>query len=166
VQRWGREGRYARLGDEDLISLVGSYDTRALAALYDRHSHAAYRMAYRLMNERRQAAEDLTLDAFLKVWRSAGSYRPERGNVRSWVLSIVRNRGIEIRSLASRRRAQDRVERSALSPNPDPSPARPPVARGLPSANCRAWGVMHPLIHVWAGALVGGHSGCMLKASL
>ena len=114
MQRWGREGRYARLGDEDLISLVGSYDTRALAALYDRHSHAAYRMAYRLMNERRQAAEDLTLDAFLKVWRSAGSYRPERGNVRSWVLSIVRNRGIEIRSLASRRRAQDRVERSAL----------------------------------------------------
>ena len=113
MQRWGREGRYARLGDEDLISLVGSYDARAFAALYDRHSRAAYGMAYRLMNERRQAAEDLTLDAFLKVWRSAGSYRPERGNVRSWVLSIVRNRGIEIRSLASRRRAQDRVERSA-----------------------------------------------------
>jgi RNA polymerase sigma-70 factor (ECF subfamily) len=113
VQRWGREGRYARLGDEDLISLAGSDDARAFAALYDRHSRAAYGMAYRLMNERRQAAEDLTQDAFLKVWRSAGSYRPERGSVRTWVLSIVHNRGIEIRSLASRRRTQDRVEQSA-----------------------------------------------------
>jgi len=113
VQRGGREGRYARLGDEDLISLVGSDDARAFAALYDRHSRVAYGMAYRMMNERRQAAEDLTQDAFLKVWRSAGSYRPERGSVRTWVLSIVHNRGIEIRSLASRRRTQDRVEQSA-----------------------------------------------------
>jgi RNA polymerase sigma-70 factor (ECF subfamily) len=113
VQRWGHEGRYARLGDEDLISLVGSDDARAFAALYDRHSRAAYGMAYRLMNERRQAAEDLMQDAFLKVWRSTGSYRPERGSVRTWVLSIVHNRGIEIRSLASRRRKQDRVEQSA-----------------------------------------------------
>jgi RNA polymerase sigma-70 factor, ECF subfamily len=114
VQRGGREGRYARLGDEDLISLVGSDDARAFAALYDRHSRAAYGMAYRMMNERRQAVEDLTQDAFLKVWRSAGSYRPERGSVRTWVLSIVHNRGIDqLRSIASRRRTQDRVEQSA-----------------------------------------------------
>jgi RNA polymerase sigma-70 factor (ECF subfamily) len=75
-------------------------------------------MAYRLMNER-QAAEDLTQDAFLKVWRSAGGYRPERGSVRTWVLSIVRNRGIDqIRSLASRRRTQDRLEQSAPTSQP------------------------------------------------
>ena len=113
MQRWGREGRYERLGDEDLISLIGSDDARAFAAFYDRHSRAAYGIAYRLMNERRQAAEDLTQDAFLKMWRSAGGYRPERDSVRTWVLSIVHNRGIEIRSLASRRRTQDRVEQSA-----------------------------------------------------
>ncbi|CAA9394729.1 MAG: RNA polymerase ECF-type sigma factor [uncultured Rubrobacteraceae bacterium] len=40
-------GRYARLADEELISLVGAGDARAFAALYDRHSRAAYVMAYR-----------------------------------------------------------------------------------------------------------------------
>jgi len=128
VQRWGREGRYARLGDEDLISLVGSDDARAFAALYDRHSRAAYGMAYRLMNER-QAAEDLTQDAFLKVWRSAGGYRPGRGSVRTWVLSIVHNRGIDqLRSLACLRRMQDRLEQS--TPTSQPSEAFAEAWRG------------------------------------
>ena len=113
MSRGGYKARYQHLADEDLMAVVEGGDADAFAALYDRHSRAAYGMAYRLMNER-QAAEDLTQDAFLKVWRSAGGYRPERGSVRTWVLSIVHNRGIDqIRSIASRRRTQDRVERSA-----------------------------------------------------
>jgi RNA polymerase sigma-70 factor (ECF subfamily) len=99
--------------DEDLISLVQSRDPHAFATLYDRHSRAAYSLAYRMMGER-QAAEDLVQDAFLKLWRSARSYRPERGSVRTWLLSIVHNQGIDqIRSSASRRRTQDKVEASA-----------------------------------------------------
>jgi RNA polymerase sigma-70 factor (ECF subfamily) len=104
------EGRYPLLADEDLISLVGDGDAQAFAVLYDRHSRAAYSLAYRMMNGR-QAAEDLAQDAFLKVWRAATSYRADRGGVRTWILSIVRNRGIDqLRSSASRRRVQDRVE--------------------------------------------------------
>ena len=102
--------QYAILADEDLMSLMDGGDAEAFAALYDRHSRAGYSLAYRMMGER-QAAEDLTQDAFLKVWRSAGGYRSERGSVRTWILSIVHNRGIDqLRSLASRRRTQDRVE--------------------------------------------------------
>ena len=104
---------YLLLADEDLISLVQSRDAQAFAALYDRHSRAAYSLAYRMMGER-QAAEDLVQDAFLKVWRASESYRVERGSVRTWLLSIVHNRGIDqIRSMASRRRTQERVEVSA-----------------------------------------------------
>ena len=104
------EGRYPLLADEDLISLVGDGDAQAFAVLYDRHSRAAYSLAYRMMNGR-QAAEDLAQDAFLKVWRPATSYRADRGGVRTWILSIVHNRGIDqLRSSASRRRVQDRVE--------------------------------------------------------
>ena len=78
--------------------------------LYDRHSRAAYSLAYRMMNGR-QAAEDLVQDAFLKVWRAATSYRADRGGVRTWILSIVHNQGIDqLRSHASRRRTQDKVE--------------------------------------------------------
>jgi RNA polymerase sigma-70 factor, ECF subfamily len=107
--------------DEDLISLAATGDAEAFAVLYDRHSRAAYSLAYRMMGER-QAAEDLVQDAFLKVWRSAGTYRAERGSVRTWVLSILHNRGIDqLRSLSSRRRTQDRVE--ATAPKVQPSEA-------------------------------------------
>ena len=115
-------GRYYHiLADEDLISLVEAADAEAFATLYDRHSRAAFSLAYRMMGEH-QASEDLTQDAFLKVWRSAKSYRAERGSVRTWILSIVHNRGIDqIRSQAGRRRTQDKIEASA--PRSQPSEA-------------------------------------------
>jgi RNA polymerase sigma-70 factor (ECF subfamily) len=110
--------QYVLLADEDLISLVGGSDAEAFATLYDRHGRAAYSLSYRMMGER-QAAEDLVQDAFLKVWRGAASYRTERGSVRTWILSIVHNRGIDqLRSLASRRRTQNKVEASAPTSQP------------------------------------------------
>ena len=113
--------RYPLLADEDLISLVGDGDAEAFALLYDRHSRAAYSLAYRLMNGR-QPAEDLLQDSFIKVWRSAGGYRVGRGSVRTWILSIVRNRAIDqFRSEESRRRTRDEVE--ASTPTSYPSEA-------------------------------------------
>ena len=115
-------GRYYHiLADEDLISLVEAADAEAFATLYDRHSRAAFSLAYRMMGEH-QASEDLTQDAFLSIWRGASSYRADRGSVRTWILSIVHNRGIDqIRSQASRRRTQDKIEASA--PRSQPSEA-------------------------------------------
>ena len=117
-----RRGKlYALLADEELVSLVEQGDAEAFAMLYERHSRPAYSLAYRMMGEK-QSAEDLLQDALLKVWRAAASYRPERGSVRTWILSIVHNRGIDqLRSLASRRRTQERVEASA--PRVQPSEA-------------------------------------------
>src|SRR5918911_5100133 len=116
-----RGQQYLMLADEDLISLVEAADAEAFATLYDRHSRAAFSLAHRMMGER-QASEDLAQDAFLKVWRGASSYRADRGSVRTWILSIVHNRGIDqIRSQASRRRTQDKIEASA--PRSQPSEA-------------------------------------------
>lgn len=113
--------KYLRMADEDLISLVAGSDPAAFSALYDRHGGAAYSLAYRMMGER-TAAEDLVQDVFMKVWRSASGYRVERGSVRTWILSILHNRGVDqLRSLASRRRTQDRVEANA--PRAQPSEA-------------------------------------------
>ncbi len=96
-------------------------DKEALGTLYDRHSRTAYSLAYRMMGER-LAAEDLVQEAFLQVWRAAGSYRVERGSVRTWILSIVRYRSIDqLRSSASRNRMQDKVE--AVAPTSQPSEA-------------------------------------------
>jgi RNA polymerase sigma-70 factor, ECF subfamily len=116
-----RRQQHLLLADEDLLYFVGQGDSEAFTILYDRYGRAAFSLAYRVMGER-QAAEDLVQDTFLKLWRSATSYRPERGSVRTWLLSIVRNRGIDqLRAHASRRRMQDRIEASA--PRSQPSEA-------------------------------------------
>src|ERR671926_1549608 len=121
IAQTSKKRQHLLLADEDLISLTASGDTQALAALYDRHGRVAYSLAYRMMGER-QAAEDLVQEAFLKTWRSAGSYRTERASVRTWILSIVHNRGIDqLRSLASRRKTQQKVE--AAAPRSQPSDA-------------------------------------------
>ena len=112
-------GRYPLLADEDLISLLGDGDAQAFALLYDRHSRAAFSLAYRMMGER-QASEDLMQDAFIKIWRGAPSYRAGRGSVRTWILSIVRNQGVDqLRATASRRRTQEKIEASAPRSQPN-----------------------------------------------
>lgn len=110
--------KYLTLADEDLISMVGDEDPDAFAALYDRHSRAAFSLGYRIMGQR-QTAEDLVQEVFLKVWRSATSYRAERGSVRTWILSIVHHRGIDqLRATASRQRTKDRFEANAEKSQP------------------------------------------------
>lgn len=118
--RSARDGRgyYSRLADEDLISLVAAGDASAFAALYERHSPAVCSLARRLTLNK-QDAEDLAQEAFLKVWRSVGSYRAERGGVRKWIFSVLRNRSIDLlRSRATRRRTLEKAEAEVPRPRP------------------------------------------------
>jgi RNA polymerase sigma-70 factor, ECF subfamily len=83
-----------RLGDEDLMTLVDRADPLAFEAFFDRHGGAAYSLAHRIVGDA-AAAEDVTQEAFLSIWRSGAGYDRARGSVRSWVLGIVRNRAID-----------------------------------------------------------------------
>jgi RNA polymerase sigma-70 factor (ECF subfamily) len=96
------------LADEDLMALVQRGDARAFEAIYDRHGSAAFSLAYRIAGNR-AAAEDIVQEAFLSVWRSSVRYKPERGNLRSWLLSVVHNRAIDSlrRSVAHTRHQAD-----------------------------------------------------------
>jgi RNA polymerase sigma-70 factor (ECF subfamily) len=83
-----------RLGDEELMSLVESKNPAAFEVFFDRHGGPAYSLAHRIVGER-GAAEDVTQEAFLSLWRSRARYDRARGSVRAWVLGIVRNRAID-----------------------------------------------------------------------
>ena len=91
-----------RLADEELMPLIGAKDPEAFEVFYDRHGGVAYSLAYRIVGER-AAAEDVTQEAFISVWRSGARFDRTRGSVRSWMLSIVRNRAIDaLRSRAGK----------------------------------------------------------------
>lgn len=82
------------LADEELMQLVGEDDSAAFAIVYERHTEAAFSLAFRMCGKR-AIAEDVVQEAFLSLWRSATSYDPLRGSVRTWVLGIVHHRAID-----------------------------------------------------------------------
>jgi RNA polymerase sigma-70 factor (ECF subfamily) len=110
-----------RLADEELMGLVARREQRAFEVLYDRHGGVAYSLAYRIVGDA-GAAEDVTQEAFLSVWRSEAGYDAARGSVRSWLLVIVRNRAIdEVRRNSSARAPRFDLggDRLADAPAPD-----------------------------------------------
>jgi len=97
-----RREKAERLADEELMPLIGDKDPEAFEVFYDRHGGVAYSLAYRIVGEQ-AAAEDVTQEAFISLWRSGARFDSTRGSVRSWMLSIVRNRAIDhLRSKAGK----------------------------------------------------------------
>ncbi|HEV7217111.1 MAG TPA: sigma-70 family RNA polymerase sigma factor [Chloroflexota bacterium] len=81
--------------DEELMLAVVQQRSDALAALYDRYGGLALGLATRIVSDRGQA-EDVVQEAFLTVWRQAGTFQQGRGAVRTWLLSIVHHRCIDL----------------------------------------------------------------------
>jgi RNA polymerase sigma-70 factor (ECF subfamily) len=100
-----RDTRTVDMTDESLLARVASGDDDALGSLYDRFGRVAYGLALRILRDER-LAEDAVQEAFLAVWRQAASFRPERANARSWVLTFVHRRAVDLVRREERRRAE------------------------------------------------------------
>ncbi|MGH8497926.1 MAG: RNA polymerase sigma factor [Methylococcales bacterium] len=87
--------------DLRIVAAVQSGDRTAFAELYDRHAAWLLALAYRILQNRRDA-EDLVHDVFIEVWDKAESYDPIRGSVRAWLAVRTRSRALDrIRSFKS-----------------------------------------------------------------
>ncbi len=76
-----------------LLTAIVARDQVAFAALYDRYSIPAFRLAYQLLGER-GAAEDVVQEVFLAIWRRAAGFDAGRGNVQAWLLTSVRHAAV------------------------------------------------------------------------
>src|SRR3712207_4956665 len=91
------------------MDLVRRGDAQAFVGGFDRAASPGFSLAYRMMSTR-NAAEDVTQEACLSLWRSGARYDRARGSVRTWVLGIVHHRAIDAlrRGMVhDRRRAHD-----------------------------------------------------------
>jgi RNA polymerase sigma-70 factor (ECF subfamily) len=95
----------AHLSDEALVALVSRSHDTALAELYDRVGGAAYGLAFRILRDE-ALAEDAVQEAFLGLWRSAGSFVPERAKASTWILTLVHRRAVDVVRREQRRRAE------------------------------------------------------------
>ena len=95
----------AHLSDEALVALVARGDEPALAELYDRVGRIAYGLAFRILRDDR-LAEDAVQEGFLAVWRTAAGYVASRAKARTWILTLVHRRAVDLVRREERRRAE------------------------------------------------------------
>ncbi|HEX2506521.1 MAG TPA: sigma-70 family RNA polymerase sigma factor [Gaiellaceae bacterium] len=108
---------HAHLSDEALVALVARGDDGALGELYDRYGRVAFGLARRILRDA-ALAEDAVQDAFLAVWRTAGRFVPERAQARTWLLTIVHRRAVDLVRREERRRTEP-VEDAPEETGPD-----------------------------------------------
>lgn len=86
----------------DYLGRSAAGDQTALAALYDESSQLVYSVALRLLGDVADA-EEVTMDVYTQVWRSAAAYDGSRGTVTAWLIMLARSRAIDrVRSRSSR----------------------------------------------------------------
>lgn len=100
-----------RLSDEVLVSRIAEGDVQAFEAVYDRYRSQAFGLALRITG-RHNAAEEVTQDAFMNLWRSAPEYDHARASLRAWLLSFVRYRGIDALRRGARHRRNVVLDRT------------------------------------------------------
>jgi RNA polymerase sigma-70 factor (ECF subfamily) len=98
------------------MARVSAGDSRAFRVLVARHADRALATAWR-MSASRADAEDLVQEAFLRVWRSAASFQPEKAKFTTWLHRLTLNLGVD-----RWRRRRPTVELEAANDVADPSP--------------------------------------------
>jgi RNA polymerase sigma-70 factor, ECF subfamily len=76
--------------DSELLVRIADHDRDAFETLYHRYVRSIFGLALRRLRDR-ERAEDAVQEMFAAVWRSAGTYRPERGPAAPWLYAVARN---------------------------------------------------------------------------
>jgi RNA polymerase sigma-70 factor, ECF subfamily len=76
--------------DSELLARIANRDREAFDVLYRRYIRSIFGLALQRLRDR-ERAEDAVQEMFAAVWRSASSYRPERGPAAPWLYAIARN---------------------------------------------------------------------------
>jgi RNA polymerase sigma-70 factor (ECF subfamily) len=95
----------AHLSDEAVVLLMARSDESALAELYDRFGRVAWGLSLRVLRDE-ALAEDAVQEAFLAAWRSASRFVPERASARTWLLTLVHRRAVDLVRRQERRRGE------------------------------------------------------------
>ena len=94
--------------DAALVVAIGRWREEALAEAYRRHAGAVFGLACRVLQDA-AAAEEVVQEVFLRLWNAPDRFDPERGALRSFLLTQAHGRAVDVlRSDTSRRRREQR----------------------------------------------------------
>src|SRR3954465_54475 len=110
--------------DSELIQRAADGDRSAFELLYKRYSRPVFGLALRRLGDRGRA-EDAVQETFASIWRSAATYKPDRGPGAPWLYAVARN------AIVDRTRARSEPPMEA----PDAASSEP----GPPEEAERSW---------------------------
>ena len=102
--------------NEDLMGSVRLGNRHAFEVLINRHQRSVLNFIFRFLGNRADA-EDLTQEVFLRVWKAAGTYKPD-AKFTTWLyriatnLCINRQHAIRIRKLFVQSHVQEQIQNS------------------------------------------------------
>ncbi len=103
--------------DGELLRRIGEHDRAAFDELYRRFARPVLGLALRRLRDRGRA-ENATQETFMAIWRSAATYRPERGPAAPWIYAVARN------AVVNQTRIRTEPATQAVdSPSDEPGPA-------------------------------------------
>jgi len=118
---------------EHMITGIANGERRAFHQLYDATSAKLYGVAIRIL-KRRELAEEVVHDTYLKIWHHASEFTTTRsGSPMTWMMSITRNRAIDVLRKRTEARLPEAPEHQDV-PSGDPDP----LALAVQSAELRA----------------------------
>jgi RNA polymerase sigma factor (sigma-70 family) len=90
--------------DISLLHQIVDRQQAAVSLLYDRYARIIYTIAFKILGLQEES-EEVVVDVFNQVWRSATSYNPSKARVDTWLFMITRSRALDrLRTLGRNRK--------------------------------------------------------------
>jgi len=103
-----------------LISQISQGNEDAMRILYNKTVRFVYGMSHKIVSNSEEA-EEVALEVFLYVWKSASQYNPELSKPLTWLLLITRSRAIDkIRKSAKSVQINDSIDDSMVTGTDNP----------------------------------------------
>ena len=80
---------------EHIIALLQRKDEKAIDLIYDAYGENLYGYLFQMLGSENEA-QDVMQDSFVKIWRYAERYDPQKSRLFTWLLSICRNTAIDL----------------------------------------------------------------------
>lgn len=94
--------------DHALIKRIAQQDQAAMAELYDRYVSTLYAVAFKTLSSA-QESEEVVLDVFAQVWRTASRFDAAKTQVDTWLFTITRSHTL------ARLRTMQQTEKTAIA---------------------------------------------------
>jgi RNA polymerase sigma-70 factor (ECF subfamily) len=107
------------VSDAALVVAIGRWQQEALAEAYRRHAGSVFGLALRVLTDR-SLAEEVVQEVFIQLWNRPERFDPERGSLRSFLLSHAHGRSVDmLRSEMSRKQREARDAMMTAQSVPD-----------------------------------------------